>query len=217
MKSSTQYLSYFIDTNTPIYGGVIDSINLIQTKSIDIGDTSNDHKITFPLHVGTHIDFPYHFDSNGKKSHDYTSAFWVFNKIGFISCDVDDIVTNLDILPKDIEILILKTGFSKYRNTSKYWSEQPIIKAELAGILKEHFPNIRVFGFDLISLTSKLDRLEGKRSHHNFLIKNDILIIEDMNLTELYTTPNMIIVSPLQIYGVDGVPCSILAIHNEVK
>ena len=35
-------------------------------------------------------------------------------------------------------------------------------------IFKEKFKNIRVFGFDMISLTSKLDRDEGKKAHLDF-------------------------------------------------
>eukprot|EP01133_Synstelium_polycarpum_P004767 gene4767-5554_t len=109
----------------------------------------------------------------------------------------------MDNLPSDIELLILKTGFSSNRGSEVYWKNQPVVKASLASMLRNKFPDLRVFGFDMISLTSKLDRPEGKMAHIEFLVKNEILIIEDMDLNCLERTPDTVVVSPLQIYGAD--------------
>ena len=63
----------------------------------------------------------------------------------------------------------------------------------------------------MISLTSKLDRVEGKAAHINFLINNDILVLEDMNLENISGTPKTVLVAPLQINAADGVPCNVIA------
>ena len=73
-------------------------------------------------------------------------------------------------------------------------------------------PYLRVFGFDMISLTSKLDRAEGKLAHIAFLIENVILVLEDMNLEILSITPSTVIISTLQLEGADGGPCNVIAI-----
>ena len=114
-----------------------------------------------------------------------------------------------------IEILILKTDFGLVRDTDIYWKSQPVIPSSYAKILKEYFPNLRVFGFDMISLTSKLDRNEGKKAHKEFLLRNDILVIEDMNLVNLDYCPVKIIVSPFQASELDGAPCTVFAFHDE--
>jgi len=209
--NSTLYLSYFINEETPVYGGAKGVIKISKERSISEGDNSNNLSLNFPAHVGTHIDFPFHFSNEGKKSHQYPASFWIFNKIGFVECSVCDILNHLDNLPPNIEMLILKTGFGVNRYNAKYWSSQPIIPSSLANILKNKFLKLRVFGFDLISLTSKLDRVEGKNAHMEFLIKNDILVLEDMNLEKLTFTPNKIIIAPLQIHSADGVPCNVIA------
>ena len=206
-----QYLSYFINDETPLYGGDKDIIKINKVRSILNGDNTNNSFLNFPAHSGTHIDFPFHFSNEGKKSHDYEASFWIFNKIGFLECFPEEIFNHLDNLPSNIEILILKTGFGINRSKKIYWSEQPIIPSRLAGIIKKKFPKLRVFGFDLISLTSKLNREEGKKAHIEFLIKNDILILEDMNLEKLTFKPKKIIIAPLQIQSVDGVPCNVIA------
>jgi arylformamidase len=205
------YLSYFLNEETPAYGGEVGSIVFDRVKSIANGDTSNNLKLTFPNHIGTHIDFPFHFDLNGKKGSEYPADFWVFNSVGFINCDVDSIEEHLGGLPTEIECLILKTGFATNRGKEVYWKEQPVIKSYLANEFKEKFPKLRLFGFDMISLTSKLDRPEGKQAHLSFLIDNDILILEDMNLENLISTPKKVIVSPFQIDKADGGPCTVFA------
>jgi len=205
------YLSHFLNTDTPAYGGEKGLVNFEKIRSISKGDTSNNLKLTFPGHIGTHIDFPFHFSDTGKKCQEYPASFWRFEKVGFIECSVDEIIVEIEHLPKEIELLILKTGFGAKRMEPEYWKEQPVLKRELATIFKQKFPFLRVFGFDLISLTSKLDREEGKLAHRNFLIENEILVLEDMNLDFLETTPHRVMISPLLIRGADGVPCTVIS------
>jgi len=205
------YLSYYLEENTPLYGGIRNLISIKQNSSIDNGNTSNDLIISFPNHSGTHIDFPYHFCNKGKKCSDYPAPFWIFNKIGFLDCSIEEVPEGICHLSKDIELLILKTGFGEMRGDEIFWKAQPVIPANFAALFRATFPNLRVFGFDLISLTSKLNRTEGKNAHSSFLIENDILVIEDMNLSRLTCTPDNVIVSPLQIGIADGVPCTIIS------
>ena len=205
------FLSYFIDNKTPVYGGYKDQIKISKKSSIDDGHTANSLNLVFGNHIGTHIDFPFHFSNNGKKSSDYDASFWVFNKIGFIECDILELPNRIKNLPTDIELLIFKSGFGKSRNDDIYWKSQPVIKANLATLFRARFPKLRLFGFDMISLTSKLDRSEGKQAHLSFLIDNEILILEDMNLENLLSTPKKVIVSPLQIDNADGAPCTVFS------
>ncbi|MDC0478437.1 cyclase family protein [Flavobacteriaceae bacterium] len=205
------YLSHFIEESTPVYGGVKKTISLNQISSIKNGDTANSKKICFPNHVGTHIDFPNHFGNDGKKCLDYPASFWIFNKVGFLDCSIDEVPDKILMLPKDIELLILKTGFGENRNKEIYWSSQPVIPASFALLFRNAFPNLRVFGFDMISLTSKLNRVEGKKAHIAFLLDQDILILEDMNIDNLFVSPQKVIISPLQIGALDGAPCTVIA------
>lgn len=207
-------LSYFLNKRTPLYGGQKDVIEINQITSINNGDTANTLRVSFPNHVGTQIDFPYHFCSEGKKSDEYDPAFWIFKHVGFIECLVEQVEKKIVSLPEDIELLILKTGFGSKRDREEYWSQQPVIEAKYAKLLRARFPNLRAFGFDMISLTSKLDRAEGKKAHIEFLVRNDILIIEDMKLDGLSRCPDTVIVSPLQISEADGAPCNIIALFN---
>lgn len=211
----TSFLSYFIDNNIPVYGGYENQVIISKKSSIDNGDTANSLNVFFNNHIGTHIDFPYHFNSEGKKSSDYDASFWVFNKIGFIECDIIELPNEINNIPNDIELLIFKSGFGKNRKDDVYWKSQPVIPSYLAKLFRNRFPYLRVFGFDMISLTSKLDRDEGKKAHLAFLVENDILILEDMNLKDLSICPDKVIISPLQIGDADGAPCNVICIHED--
>ena len=207
----TLFLSHFINKNTPVYGGVENAFISETISSINEGHTSNSSKFIFNNHIGTHIDFPFHFSNTGAKTNDYDSSFWVFNKVGFINTSIINFENDIKDLPIDIEILLLKTNFGINRGTDKYIFDQPVIPSNWAFLLRSKFPKIRAFGFDLISLTSKKDRIEGKNAHIKFLIENNILIIEDMDLSKITESPSKLIVAPLLIESSDGVPCTIIS------
>lgn len=205
------FLSFPLSENTPAYGGETGVVSFKRVRSISNGDTSNNLLLSFPNHIGTHIDFPYHFSNDGKTGVAYPASFWVFDKVGFLESTIEEMPEKIKSLPVDIELLILKTGFGARRNEQIYWANQPVIPAAYAAMLRKEFPKLRIFGFDMISLTSKLDRAEGKKAHIAFLLEYEILVVEDMKLDELETTPRSVIISPLQIRDADGAPCSIIA------
>jgi arylformamidase len=209
------FLSYFLDEQTPAYGGGQSLIQFERTRSVNKGDMTNELRLSFPNHIGTHIDFPYHFHDEGKKCIDYSAAQWIFNKVGLLKCSIEEVPSKIAEIPPDIELLLLKTGFGEKRDQPEYWAAQPVIPAHFAKLFRSRFPLLRVFGFDLISLTSKLDRAEGRKAHLAFLVENNILILEDMNLSSLHTTPGAVIVSPLLVAAADGVPCTVIALEQE--
>ena len=135
------YLSYFLNEDTPIYGG--EKAIFIENRSeMSNGDSSNTKYLKFPNHSGTHIDFPLHFSDKGKNINDYPPEFWIFKEVGFIESSVDNIQENFSGLNKNIEFLIIKTGFGKHRYQNRYWSKQPIILSSLAAEIKRNFPKI---------------------------------------------------------------------------
>jgi arylformamidase len=214
--SNIIYLSYFMDENTPLYGGDL-GVNMKSLRSIENGDSANTKLLEFCNHSGTHIDFPNHFAVNGKVVEDYDANFWIFNSPFFIEIEaIDDQIIDLTTeqiqnIPNNIDFLIFKTGFSRFRNDEKYWKSNPGIAPELANKLKSKCPNLRVLGMDVISLTSYRNRPLGRISHNKFLIENEILIVEDMYLDKLTTQPKKIFCLPILRKGLDGSPVTIIA------
>lgn len=222
MNSSTSiYLSYILDKNTPTYGN---RNKFIATKKSDIskGDVANDTAIETTVHIGTHIDMPYHFYENGQTIEDFDCGYFNFENILFIELTPKELIIKdelIELLDKTkdknkYEILIVKTGICNKRGTQEFWESNYGFDPSIADYLREFFPNIRVFGFDSISVSSFQNRMVGREAHKAFLNpKNPILLLEDMDLREV-TKSNIIkklTVAPVRIAKCDGVPCTVIA------
>lgn len=211
-----KYLSYFLDDRTPLYGGK-KGISINKIDDISKGDTANTKKISMHNHSGTHIDFPNHFFDDGKVSSDYDPNFWVFETPFMLNIKAKENqiicldLSDLNKIPRETDFLILNTGFYKFRRLKKYWNNNPGIHPDLASMLRERCPNLKILGMDFISLTSYQHRALGKVAHREFLGNNEILLVEDMKLDELKKSPSRIICLPILIRDVDGCPVTILA------
>ena len=79
-------------------------------------------------------------------------------------------------------------------------------------------PNVRVFGFDTISVSSFKHRDVGKQAHREFLDpKRPILLLEDMNLCDVNSQTKLerVLIAPLRIEKCDGLPCSVVGFLND--
>lgn len=175
-------------------------------------------------HTGTHIDYPAHCIKDGTYGETYPIDYLCSKKIEVLFFDLREHVRpiiSLDAIQKsylgnDSEILLIKTFFSHLRHEEKYSWNSPIIDSKIPVYLKQKFPNIKAVGFDVISVTSQLDKEEGKQCHHAFLSNHDsreILIIEDMDLSHIQNDVKIesITILPLLFEKMDGSPCTIIA------
>ena len=219
------FFSYGIDLATPMYGGKKGFLSEF-LSSIEKGDTANTQKWEFPNHLGTHIDFPFHFHQNGQTADDFTADFWVIQGKSTQILDVDLKDNNLLISYEDVKnknlnfnakFIILKTGFGRYRSQEKYWKNNPGLSMDFSEWIINNFKKIKIIGLDSISISSWQHREVGREVHKKLLSpEKPILIIEDMNLSKVTSDSiiKKIYIAPLMVNKSDGSPCTILA---EVK
>lgn len=222
--SKVIYLSYILDENTPSYGNRNKFV--IEKKSdIEKGDIANDSNINTTVHIGTHIDMPYHFYEKGQTIEDFGADFWIFNKILFIDLQPEQLVIKNELIElleeiEDIgyELLIIKTSICNTRKEESFWSNNYGFHPDIYDYLVEKFPKIRVMGFDSISVSSFQNRTLGREAHKRFLNPlKSILLLEDMNLSNISekTEFEEIIVIPLRISKCDGLPCTVMGWIND--
>jgi len=219
-RSKFLYLSHSIDKNTPSYGNrdkFIDDLNT-SFKNGAKAETSNWYFSN--NHFGTHIDAPRHFVPDGKTITDFRAAFWVFKNIACIEINCSDAVLidseNISTyeIDRDAELLLIKTGYEQYRNTEKYWNENPGLAPDLGFFLKQTYPKLRAIGFDFISVTSFQHREFGRDAHLALLNgERPVLPIEDMSLTSIdaSTAIHEVFVLPLRVEESNGAPVTVLA------
>ncbi|MDC0383101.1 cyclase family protein [Schleiferiaceae bacterium] len=214
-------LHYSLNSDSPTYG-LRKKLQLRKTttsnQSIIINETS---ALFETLHIGTHIDFPLHFVVHGKTYSDYSSDHWFVEscalydtkKEGRILKIVHDTITNISA-----EILFINTKDSKNRYAKSFAQENSGLNLIDVLDICERMPSLRFIALDNISISRCGDSKEGSQIHQ-FLLERDILIIEDLNIEPLLNLglPDKVIISPLPLEGVDGVPISIYAIYENIK
>jgi arylformamidase len=206
----TILLSHFVGKSTPQFGGK-DEIKSDPTRSMRDGDTCNSLSLSFPNHISTHVDAPFHF----------APEFWVLDDFALleIPTTAPDLV-DFDVaalLPSKklsgIQALFIRTGFEKFRETDRYWSENPGLAPALGAKLRAACPQLRFVGMDFISATSYRHREEGRKAHFEFLSR-EILFIEDMKLSAWSDAPRSVVVSPLMLEGADGAPSTVFGMYG---
>lgn len=222
MANNIVFLSHPLTTTTPSYGDR-DRLEIIPNASIKAGASANTSKWVFTNnHMGTHIDMPYHFDEDGKKTLDYSAQEWVFNKVVVVNipCENAKLIDADDFVDKeidsDIDLLLINTHYEQHRESAKYHNDNPGLAASLADYLRNRFPNLRCVGYDSISVTSWKYRPEGRLGHRAFLGPNDanrsIWAIEDVSFIALENRElDWVIVSPLRVEDGNGGPVTIIA------
>lgn len=224
-QSKIIYLSYLIDAHTPTYGNRY-NVELIRKSDIGRGDTANETHFRSTLHVGTHIDFPFHFYENGQTLEDFPAEFWFFNHPLLVEVKPESLILEREIIARleqldgiqETDILLIKTGQCYLRNSRQYWEENIGVSPKVYDYLQEKMPEVRILGFDSISVSSFQHREIGRESHKKFLNPHKpVLLLEDMDLRNLENKYDLVhvVVAPAMIAGVDGVPCTVIATCNK--
>jgi len=219
-------LSHIIRQNTPAYGNR-DRIFIRTNSSIKKGDSANSSCWIFSNnHIGTHIDAPNHFSEHGRKTYEIPINDFVFDKVQLVDIpcydarliNIEDFSRFKQLIDKDTELLLIRTGYEKFREEDKYWNDNPGLALELADYFRMNYPDLRCVGFDFISLTSWKYWEEGKKSHEAFLCPakgaKGILVIEDMALAHISAPMKLVIVAPLFVEDGNGGPVTVFAIIN---
>lgn len=211
-------LSHTLSKKTPTYMNK-GKIEIVPFKQIKKGNSSNSYILNFMNHVSTHVDCQKHFIDEGKGVSEYNIEDFIFEKVEIIKLrkEKGELILNSDLKIfknkiSEADFLIIKTNFQKYRreNLHIYQFKGPGFSSKAAEYLF-NFKNLRGIGFDFISLSSPLHREEGRKAHKILLLKENFIIVEDMNLEKLPNKIRRLFVIPLFIEEIDSSPCTVIA------
>lgn len=220
--------SYPIDIADFVQDDGINPPNIIARSRISQGNHSNTSYVNLFLHLGTHIDAPWHFFENGLGITDIPIENFVYNNVTFLNINKID---GSPIMADDLEIhktiiensdcLILYSGFSKFRDSQKkyYIEETPGLSVGAAQFLAD-FPLLKCVAVDFISIENvKRGRKIGFPVHHILLGRESpILLLEDANLRVLESKEiEKVYLFPLRIKGVEASPVTAVAQIREKR
>lgn len=167
-----------------------------QSGSVNIG------QMAASLHTGTHVDAPFHYDSNGKTIDqlDLERYIGTARVIDVSQTNTISLATLEDLSWEDCpKRLLLYTSLSN--NPKRFPENYPVLDTDVAPFLREK--GVRLLGIDVPSV----DTVESKELPiHHALYNNDINILENIMLDHVQPGDYELIALPLAIQGADGSP-----------
>ena len=181
------------------------------TNVVTLGEDSCFHlrKFTMGNHMGTHIDFPAHVVKGGKTSSDYPIGSLISESVilevppGVPCVGPGDF--NLENIQEG-DFVLFKTPNSEIPKDGEYRDEYVHLSVEMVEKLIEL--KVPLVGIDYMSVDSPDSETLPV---HNTLLRNNVLIVENLNLKGVDPGRCKIFVMPINIPNMDGLPARVVA------
>ncbi|GGK07570.1 kynurenine formamidase [Lentibacillus kapialis] len=166
-----------------------------QTGSVNVG------QITGSVHIGTHIDAPFHYDSDGKTVDQLEIDLYI-GEAAVLDVSHTEKITAETLRPFKLHgasRVLLRTSLPNH--PKRFPSQMPELDPSIADFLDEH--GIKLIGVDVPSV----DPPESKDlAAHHALYDKDIYILENLMLDHVTPGRYELVALPLAIGGADGSP-----------
>jgi kynurenine formamidase len=182
-------------------------------------DGWNARNLQLYSHAGTHMDAPIHFGIEGPTIDEFTiqdlhGRAWVVNLEPVLPRQQIEL-RHLGAVSEKIEpgdIVLFRTGWSRFVYEPKYRDELPGISMELAEWLVER--KVKMIGVEPPSVADVNNREELTLVHQT-LFRGNVIIVEGLtNLDAIGAEEVEFFALPLKIKDGDGCPCRAFAIEN---
>ncbi len=218
-------LSYPISPRMPVFPGLpLDEFTPhVRMKS---GGEANTSIIHHPLHNGTHVDAPFHFDDDGLTIDQLPVESFVFRQPLLIRKDLGrgGLISTQDLESagpglRTADILLLCTGYGVRRSeASVYIDDFPALSIDAARMIRTELLNVRAVAIDTLSIESCTQGPRTSNAVHRTLLSSrqyktrPLLIFEDVNVAAVVgRSVSRILAFPLRFEGLEASPVNIVA------
>ncbi|MGD6854386.1 arylformamidase [Bacillus infantis] len=166
-----------------------------ESGSVNVG------KLTMSIHTGTHVDSPFHFDSEGNRMTDIPLEVYIGSAV------VVDLAGAASIGKKELEGIDLH-GAERILLRTGSWKEASVFPKEITFLNPDIGPFLAEKGVKLIGVdVPSVDRLDSKElpAHHE-LQRCGIHILEGLDLSRAEPGVYELMALPLPIEYADGSP-----------
>lgn len=204
-------LTYPISPQMPVYPGTEPPVLTPACSIEQMG--FKEKKITLYSHTGTHMDAPAHIIP-GAKTLDALPIEHFYGKAALLDLSggtrqligVDECTPHREII-RNVEFLLMRTGWGRYWGGGRYFSDYPVLSSEAA----EWLGGFDLKGVGLDTLSADAPESRGFPIHRAFLGK-DMIILENLSsLDKLPRGPFMLSCFPLKFEDADGSPVRAVA------
>lgn len=178
---------------------------------IEAGDNTNTTRFEMSAHTGTHVDAPYHFINHGKGV-DQLSLKILTGRVYVLHLADLSVITAADLEKADIpprtRRLLIRTRNSEYwaKGVKEFQTDFVGLTADAADYLVKR--GVKLIGVDYLSVAP----YKQSRPTHEILLRNNVVIVEGLNLAEVAQGRYMLYCLPLKLKGADGAPARAILI-----
>jgi arylformamidase len=178
---------------------------LIRTMSLEAGDKANVSRLDCDVHMGTHVDAPWHFLNDGFTV-DHMSLDILIGTAAVVYVAEATVVTARELadlnLASNTQRLLIKTRNSELwaAGVTKFRKDYVALSADAARWVVDR--GIRLVGIDYLSVQC----YEDNPLTHQILMKAGVIIVEGLNLTAVEPGLYELICLPIRLVGADGAP-----------
>ena len=182
-------------------------------------DGYNLELLFFSSHTGTHLDAPYHFNESGVKIHEISLERLISNAFLIkIKKEKNQSIQKSDIIKfektygkiQNKSTVIFFTGWQKNLKKVNYFIENPGLSISAVTYLVSK--NTNLVGIDSPSIDSGKNKTFPA---HKILLKNNILIAENLKNVDKISTANFkLIILPLKLKNATGSSVRAIAFQN---
>jgi arylformamidase len=196
-------ISVPLRSTMPTWPGSV-GLTLTQTQTIAGGADANVSRLDTDVHMGTHVDAPWHFLPDGATVEhmalgDLIGPAWVAYLPGIQAVTASDL--NAAGIPAGTRRLLLHTDNSERWGTeTEFHADFVALTADAARWIVDR--GIRLIGNDYLSV----QRFHDGPETHRLLLDAGVILLEGLNLAGVTAGCWELICLPLKLVGADGAP-----------
>ena len=197
-------ISVPLQPDMPIWPGSV-GLRLTRTMRLEAGDAANVSRLDCDVHMGTHVDAPWHFWEDGATVEQLPLDTLIGPAIVVYLPEVG-LVTASDLanltLPPGTKRLLLRTRNSKLwaAGVTEFREDYVALTTEAARWVVDQ--GIRLIGVDYLSV----QRYDDSSLVHQILLEAGVVILEGLNLADVQPGIHELICLPILLVGAEGAP-----------
>jgi arylformamidase len=197
-------ISLPISPQLPVWPGD-PPVEIEKLSLISEGAQTNVSKISCGVHMGTHVDAPYHFIDSGQGIDTLALEILIGPAyvLDLIGTEIIDRETLEDAdIPQGVERILFKTRNSMYWATGIKTFQEDYVAVDQSGAEWLVEQGVKLVGVDYLSVAE----FDAEAPTHQTLLRHGIVIVEGLDLSSAGAGRYDFACLPLKIIGGDGAP-----------
>ncbi len=189
-------------------------VHMERISKIEEGQNANVTQMNLSVHTGTHLDAPVHFIPGAKSMETLPLEILMGPAQVVQMADTVDLITAREIEGAGIAQGVIRVIF-KTRNTRYWQTENPPFQTGFVAVSADGAEalvkmGIRLVGIDYLSIAP----YKNSRPTHEILLKNEMIIVEGLDLSQVQPGMYTLVCLPLKLGGSDGSPARVVLVDG---